>query len=227
MTVTCPDGHLSATEDYCDKCGAPIDAAAPSSLSGAGIGASPPAVTPPSAPASAVSEPDEEHDTARSPTRECPACGAPWSGDDSFCERCGRNLFAAPPVADWEAHISADRAYFDRYSNDGIAFPDVYAEWRVELGDDRLRIGRSRAGSAEPPPEIDLTGDHADPGISRAHAMLERRPDGSYAVLDLGSTNGTTINDDGTRIEPQTPVELADGDRVHVGAWTTVTIRRR
>jgi hypothetical protein len=46
-------------------------------------------------------------------------------------------------------------------------------------------------------------------------------------VVDCGSANGTTINDDPTPIQPDTPVTLAEGDRVHLGAWTTITIVRQ
>ena len=46
-------------------------------------------------------------------------------------------------------------------------------------------------------------------------------------MRDLGSTNGTMVNDDPTPIAPQLAIPLADGDRVRVGAWTTITVRRR
>jgi pSer/pThr/pTyr-binding forkhead associated (FHA) protein len=57
--------------------------------------------------------------------------------------------------------------------------------------------------------------------------MLERRGDGGVVVRDLGSTNGTMLNDDPVPIAPQTVTPLSDGDRVHVGAWTTITVRKR
>ena len=57
--------------------------------------------------------------------------------------------------------------------------------------------------------------------------MLERRSDGVVVLRDLGSTNGTMVNDDPAPIAPETPITLADGDRVRVGAWTTITVRKR
>ena len=63
--------------------------------------------------------------------------------------------------------------------------------------------------------------------MSRQHLRFERCPDGTYAVVDCGSANGTTVNDDLTRIPADTGVPLADGDRVHLGAWTTITIERQ
>ena len=51
-----------------------------------------------------------------------------------------------------------------------------------------------------------------DPTISRRHASVERRG-AIYFVSDLGSGNGTRVND--VRIEAPTP--LSDGDRIQLG----------
>ena len=74
---------------------------------------------------------------------------------------------------------------------------------------------------------IDLSGPLADPGVSHRHAVLTRLEGGSYAITDLGSTNGTTLNDGRVTVERERAYPLADGDRIHVGAWTTITVRRR
>jgi hypothetical protein len=39
--------------------------------------------------------------------------------------------------------------------------------------------------------------------------------------------NGTTLNDDPTPVGTEAPVSLADGDRIRLGAWTTITLRAR
>jgi hypothetical protein len=59
----------------------------------------------------------------------------------------------------------------------------------------------------------------ADPGASRRHAQIVRRDDG-YAVIDLGSTNGTLVNG-----EPVRERLLVDGDRITIGA-TVLEFRR-
>jgi hypothetical protein len=51
-----------------------------------------------------------------------------------------------------------------------------------------------------------------------------QQPDGSWSVVDQDSTNGTTINSADEPIQPFVPVPLKSGDRVHVGAWTTITL---
>ena len=85
-----------------------------------------------------------------------------------------------------------------------------------------MRIGR-RSASRGIDPEIDLTGQPTDPGVSHLHAVLQAEPDGSWAVLDPGSANGTMVN--GREIAAGKRVPLRDGDRIYVGAWTVLTVR--
>jgi orotidine-5'-phosphate decarboxylase len=49
-------------------------------------------------------------------------------------------------------------------------------------------------------------------GVSKRHAELRRAPDGRYAIIDLGSHNGTYVN--GIRVDQ---AELAEGDIVSIG----------
>ncbi len=211
MTARCPIGHLSETADYCDQCGAPIET---------GPGPLQPTQVLPIV---------EELDTSPSARREpCPACGSPRSGDDRYCESCGHDFLGPPPASGtWEAIATADRAQFERVAALGVSFPTDYLERRFALSDNETRIGRSRGHPDERAPEIDLAHAPVDPGISRLHAVLERRGDGAYVLRDLGSTNGTTLNDDPVPIAPQTAVPVSDGDRIRLGAWTTITLRRR
>ncbi|WP_432493576.1 FtsK/SpoIIIE domain-containing protein [Kineococcus auxinigenes] len=59
----------------------------------------------------------------------------------------------------------------------------------------------------------------ADPGVSRAHAVLEVAADGSAAVHDAGSLNGTALLLPGTRREVRDRAEqLQPGARLLVGA---------
>jgi hypothetical protein len=43
-------------------------------------------------------------------------------------------------------------------------------------------------------------------------------------VSDLGSTNGTYLNDEQKPLTAGQTRSVGDGDRVHVGAWTTITL---
>jgi pSer/pThr/pTyr-binding forkhead associated (FHA) protein len=74
---------------------------------------------------------------------------------------------------------------------------------------DTALIGRL-AGS-----EVEIS----DPGASRRHAEVRRQGDG-FVIVDLGSTNGTLVNDD-----PVSERALEDGDRITIGQ-TTLEFRK-
>jgi hypothetical protein len=169
----------------------------------------------------------DDVDTSPSTRREpCPACGATRPGDDRYCEGCGYD-FLSPAAVAWDAIVVADRSQFDRNAVAGVTFPLDYGERRFALAEGQNRIGRSRGQPAEDAPEIDLAGPPVDPGISRLHAVLERHGDGTCVLRDLGSTNGTAIGDERAPVAPHTDVPLSDGDTIHLGVWTTITLHRR
>lgn len=211
-TYACPKGHASTTDDFCDTCGVRIGGAAVSQ----------PAA--PAAPAAAGAVPGEP----------CPHCGAPRAGTGRFCEDCGFDhstgkvpVLAAPaaptpaPAAAWTATIAADREYFEANAIEGVEFPADTRTRTVTLPPPQIRIGR-RSTSKGTDPEIDLADD--DPGVSHSHALLTLSVDGVWLLSDLGSTNGTYLNDEPKPLTAGQTRTLADGDRVHVGAWTTVTL---
>jgi pSer/pThr/pTyr-binding forkhead associated (FHA) protein len=92
----------------------------------------------------------------------------------------------------------------------------------VILSGARLTIGR-RSLSRGIEPDIDLSGPPPDPGVSVRHALLLACP-GGWELVDLDSTNGTTVGDATEPVPPNTPVALAHGDRIKLGAWTIITI---
>jgi hypothetical protein len=77
---------------------------------------------------------------------------------------------------------------------------------RVQLGDEPAVIGRL------PDCAVSL----ADSQVSRRHAEVRPAGDG-FAVADLGSMNGTTVN--GVAVREQ---QLEDGDEIGVGSTTIV-----
>ncbi|MFF9348420.1 FHA domain-containing protein [Streptomyces sp. NPDC014734] len=135
------------------------------------------------------------------------------------------------PPANWTAVVAPDREYFlsmmQRSGPEatGLNLPAYSPEQRVALSGNQITVGRRRHSTGESP-DIDLSVPPEDPGVSHQHAVLVQQPDGSWAVVDQNSTNGTTLNGAEDPIQPYVPVPLKDGDRVHVGAWTTITIRR-
>src|SRR5512141_3175007 len=70
--------------------------------------------------------------------------------------------------------------------------------WEVRLDRDILTIGRAAKS------DVFL----AEPGVSRHHARVERRG-ASYAIVDLGSTNGTWLG-----LQKIAEHVLLDGDTI-------------
>lgn len=135
------------------------------------------------------------------------------------------------PGATWMATVGPDRDYFmammQRSGPEaaGLNLPAYSPEQQRTLTGNQVTIGRRRHSTGETP-DIDLSVPPEDPGVSHQHAVLVQQPDGTWAVVDQNSTNGTTVNNGEEPIQPFVPIPLQDGDRVHVGAWTTITIRR-
>lgn len=256
---TCPSGHQSASDDYCDVCGLPIPAggggqpAAPDPGAGA-----PPAPDPATAPA-----PD---------TSECPNCKAANPANALFCEACGYDFTTgtmprpvepssldiglpppvatssagtddpptaeaaatpvapadpvAPPLEDsWVAEVWIDPDWYaDQDSDDPL--PSAGVPTVVPLKTKSILVGRT-SRSRNIHPDIDLA---TDSGISRRHCQFTT--DGKrWWVEDLGSSNGTYLGG-ATGGLPQQPVppgekrEIAPDDKVYLGAWTRIVLRR-
>jgi hypothetical protein len=133
------------------------------------------------------------------------------------------------PATAWRVVVSADRAYYERMRDSAgpdaeqVAFPDFCPERRFTLTGPQVLVGRrSRSRGVEP--GIDLTGPPEDAGVSHSHALFVAGSDGSWSIVDLDSANGTYLNDATDPLPANQPTQLQAGDRVHVGAWTTLTV---
>jgi hypothetical protein len=163
----------------------------------------------------------------------CPTCGAPRAGESRFCEDCGYDhstgkvpTLAPPPAVvpatgQWTATVAVDRKYFEDNAIEGVEFPADTPSRTVDLPAPQVRIGRASVSKGTHP-EIDLS--DSDPGVSHNHALLTLSVDGVWLVSDLGSTNGTYVNDEQQPLGAGQTRALKDGDEVHVGAWTTITL---
>ncbi|MFR9674826.1 FHA domain-containing protein [Streptomyces sp. TR06-5] len=134
-----------------------------------------------------------------------------------------------PQSGSWTAVVAPDREYFAAMMQrsgpeaSALNLPAYSAEHELPLTGQQVSIGRRRNSTGESP-DIDLGRAPEDPGVSHQHALLVAQPDGSWSVVDQNSTNGTTVNGGEDPIQPFVPVPLRDGDQVHVGAWTTITL---
>ncbi len=83
----------------------------------------------------------------------------------------------------------------------------------VDLGTEPLTIGRSRAN------RLVLT--HSQ--VSSRHAEIQPLPGGRYQVVDVGSTNGTSVN--GVKLSVGIPQPLNAGDTILLGGSGGVELR--
>ena len=238
MPVTCPNGHQSESTNYCATCGAVIVGGAdPAAAPAAGLPPLPPTADPGATAPGTTVMPSVTVPTGAT----CPNCGAPRAPDKVFCEVCGlkfstgqlpspaAEMVSADPeavTAEWVAVVSADHGYFEANQaenpDDTVTFPTDAEVREVPLTSKEILIGRDSKG---PFPAIDLSEPPSDPGVSRRHAILRLNLDG-WVVVDQGSTNGTLVRGALTPISPGDAVRLHDGDHLHVGAWTRITLRR-
>jgi len=131
-----------------------------------------------------------------------------------------------PPVApvaapardqNWEVVVQVDATLYtdpDPSTPCPAGQPDLH--FPLDLNENL--IGR-RNDRRDIHPEIPLT----DPGVSTRHAKLLRSPEGGWILLDVGSTNGTSIG--GAIVPPGVMTPLRDGDEITLGCWTRMKLR--
>jgi uncharacterized Zn finger protein (UPF0148 family) len=85
---------------------------------------------------------------------------------------------------------------------------------------DENLVGR-RSASKGIYPEIEIN----DPGVSHRHLKFIKQGDGTFAVLELGSANGTEYN--GVQLEPGISTAIKAGDEFAIGLWTTLKVVSR
>ena len=138
--------------------------------------------------------------------------------------------YAAPgqqTTTRWVVAATADQGYFNKVAaSDGasqLQYPSFAKPRRFPMDKTELTIGRYSAKRGVSP-DIDLSGDVADPGVSAQHAKLFSKPDGSWTIMDVGSSNGTFLNGSDEPLTPNVEVPLSDGSYLNIGAWTRLTI---
>ncbi len=201
---TCPNCHTENLPDalFCEGCGYDFT-----------TGAMPRVVAPPSA----------------------LDLGSPGTGSGTGAgagTAAGPTAGSAPPVSlapsvplEWVAELWIDPDWYAvQESDETLPSPGLPAI--VPLTARSVLVGRV-SKSRNIHPEVDCDGDVA---VSRRQAQLTT--DGTrWWVEDLQSSNGTYVGPDSGPL-PEDPItpgqrhELAEGDRVYVGAWTRLVVRR-
>ncbi len=157
---------------------------------------------------------------------KCRDCGAAQYQGTLFCSECGCFLVEAtaksttqlpfaqfgrlptppPVVKDTIEPVSGVKSIT-------MFVPSSRKRIRFELQNE-IRIGRGDADTGQLP-ELNLSEfDAVSHGISREHALLQLTSQG-IALIDLGSTNGTYLNN--YRLAADLPYLLMNGDEVMFG----------
>ncbi|MEO3782973.1 FHA domain-containing protein [Actinocorallia sp. B10E7] len=168
----------------------------------------------------------------------CPGCDLPGAG--RFCEGCGHDFATGVPGprpvprtaarSRWYVVVSTDPEYHRQVLSESgseagrLPSPPRRPGRHLPLTGGRVLLGR-RSSLRGTVPDIDLAEPTRDPAVSRTHAVLLAR-DGSWSLIDPGSANGTRLNEVAARVAVGAEIPLREGDRIHVGAWTTVELRR-
>jgi hypothetical protein len=212
--------------DYCDGCGAKLNAAAAPEHAGAGAGESgasaPAASAAPSAEAAAAAAPGAESTSAAANAdggavaADSPAAGAVNSSASS--EGAAPSSDAptgeikkpaeAPPATEPAAAAAATfkaKLSILRGGRKG-------QEFELEVGNNQIGRWDPETGAF---PEVDLDQDDPEAKVSRKHALV-RIDGGKITVEDTGSLNGTYVNRQ-PRLIPGTPVDLKNGDEIIIG----------
>lgn len=100
-----------------------------------------------------------------------------------------------------------------RPSRETTRFPYLSTRWpsgesfEYQMMQPSIVVGRS--------PDVNLVVPSDIAFVSGRHFSIERRDDGTFVIMDLGSTNGTRVNN--RRLEPNTPANISDGAIIRIG----------
>lgn len=147
----------------------------------------------------------------------CTSCGSENGSNARFCSQCGAPLnFESTATMQLDVSDTSDRLLRPIDAATVDALPSGNGMLVVQRGpgsgqrflldEDLVTVGRH--------PDSNIFLD--DVTVSRRHAEF-RRAEGSFAVSDAGSLNGTYVNRD--RIDR---VLLKDGDEVQIGKFKLV-----
>lgn len=126
-------------------------------------------------------------------SRQCPVCNGVCPPDARFCRYCGNSFTGIQ-----RALLCIIRPFGDT--------------WEKPIPHDQpIIIGTTAGGGA---PNLDLSFYDKDGYVSRKHASISLSGN-RYFLTDLGSTNGTRLND--ALLSPNTPAVLHHGDRIQLG----------
>jgi serine/threonine-protein kinase len=149
-------------------------------------------------------------ETVQVQTVYCGFCGGRIAADDVFCAHCGARQPLVPVGASAMLHTVRPTAKL-------VVTGTTELDASFILQKDSNLLGRTDPHS-NIFPEIDLSRFDPETKVSRRHARIWLEGE-TFLVEDLGSVNGTVINDS-VRLAPRQPRVLDSGDKLRVGETT-------
>lgn len=149
-------------------------------------------------------------ETVQVQTVYCGFCGGRIAADDIFCAHCG----ARQPMNGLGSSATLRAA---RPTAKLVVAGTTELDASFVLEKDNNLLGRTDPHS-NVFPEIDLSRFDPETKVSRRHARIWREGE-TFLVEDLGSVNGTVINDS-VRLAPRQPRVLDSGDKLRLGETT-------
>jgi serine/threonine-protein kinase len=150
------------------------------------------------------------NETVQGQTVYCGFCGGRIAADDVFCAHCGARQPLAGVGSSAMLHTSRPTAKL-------VVAGTTELDASFILQKDSNLLGRTDPHS-NIFPEIDLSRFDPETKVSRRHARIWLEGE-TFLVEDLGSVNGTVINDS-VRLAPRQPRVLDSGDKLRVGETT-------
>ncbi len=155
----------------------------------------------------------------------CPNCGLEQQTEDVFCTRCGAKLLeesgGVPTMVIGSGTIPIPNHEFKSVTAPGNARLNLHLIRTGEIlpvgGVGEYIVGRVSSGQSVVP-DIDLESFHAyEDGVSRLHARI-RVEEKAIWITDLGSANGTRVNDE--KLKPHKDHPINDKDIIRLGRFS-------
>ena len=152
----------------------------------------------------------------------CPSCEKVNNPDAVFCAHCGyafsdkSNTTVIVPNKSYKVPDASQLSHLIDLHPDALILYIVGRKQPMIVKTNAdIVLGRHGKDDTEDKPDVDFTDfDGHILGVSRKHAIIHLTDDG-YSIEDLGSSNGTFVNEQ--RIQPNTRREVASGDLLRIG----------
>ncbi|HBB30338.1 MAG TPA: FHA domain-containing protein [Cyanobacteria bacterium UBA8803] len=232
-TYLCPKGHQSTEPDYCSECGTRIQGSSEQLLNSPELSSTKPKFT------EQLNCPDCSAPHELDSGDFCEICGynfvsgahgempilasSPVIPNSIKPEETQRpshaqeiiSISPAPSSLSWQITVTIDAVAHDPESPPP---PNNFTSFSLPIERSTNLIGRTSQARAIYP-EISLDFDDA---ISHRHALLNVNPDGNLMLRDIGSANGTKLNN--VELKPMIDAPLRNGDEITLGHWTRIKV---